>query len=242
MRKWYYVLLLFVACAKENIATEEDIAIFGIWETNTTPSIRAVALKGDNFTPIPGQEFEVVFPDGETSLFEFINTEYVSVSQRTPQPGEALTLNWYRDEDTASVLVIMPPAIENLSVTNDTLQSTGQEECDIAWSAPGGSYEFAAKLECLELIPQPLPWSPGTFMQLYNGPQIATQLTLQPSNFSCFGSHELTISMLNDQLRDAFFFSLSDIRGLLKQGPDNVSGGKGFVSGISTKRIRIEIE
>jgi hypothetical protein len=28
----------------------------------------------------------------------------------------------------------------------------------------------------------------------------------------------------------------------LKNGPDNVSGGKGFVTGVSTKKILLEIE
>jgi hypothetical protein len=43
-------------------------------------------------------------------------------------------------------------------------------------------------------------------------------------------------------LLNAFFYDSSDIRGLLKNGPDNVSGGKGFVTGVSTKKILLEIE
>jgi hypothetical protein len=56
------------------------------------------------------------------------------------------------------------------------------------------------------------------------------------------GTHQLTITVLNDPLINAFFFDSSDIRGLLKNGPDNVDGGKGFVSGISTQKILLEIE
>jgi hypothetical protein len=48
--------------------------------------------------------------------------------------------------------------------------------------------------------------------------------------------------VLNDPLVNVFFFDSSDIRGLLKNGPDNVDGGKGFVSGISTQKILLEIE
>jgi hypothetical protein len=48
--------------------------------------------------------------------------------------------------------------------------------------------------------------------------------------------------VLNNELLNAFFFGSSDIRGLLKNGPDNVLGGKGFVTGISTKEILVEIE
>ena len=242
MRKWYSILLLFVACSPEKIGTDENVAIYGLWEAGEIPSIKALLLDSEGGSTVSNQSFELVYPDGERLPFVFTGSDYVSESERTPQPGDTLVLLWYRDRDTASVVIAMPPALNNVIVLNDTLQADGTEECRIEWEMDNPDFEFALRLECIELNPLPLPWSPGNFFQLYDGPQVATQLNLSAATFACYGTSELTISVLNDELRDAFFFDLSDIRGLLKQGPDNVIGGKGFVTGISTKKILLEIE
>jgi hypothetical protein len=43
-------------------------------------------------------------------------------------------------------------------------------------------------------------------------------------------------------LVDDFFFDPSDIRGLLKNGPDNIEGGNGFIATLSSYTVQIEIE
>jgi hypothetical protein len=242
MRKWYYILLLLVACSPEKIDTVENVAIFGLWKNDERPTIQALIVDGDAGIIVPNQIFELVYPDGESSTFTLNESVYVSVSERVPQAGEILRLFWYRENDTAFVEVEMPIALDDVFVSNDTLLTNGKEECRIEWSTPAIGLEYALRLECLESDPEPLPWSPGNFSQVYSGPQLGTELSLFPQSFAYFGSHVLTISVLNDELLDAFFFDLIDIRGLLKQGPDNVSGGKGFVTGVTTKRILLEIE
>jgi hypothetical protein len=233
---------MFVACAPEEIGTGEDVAIFGLWESGEKPTIKAVIVTGETEVAVPNQFMELVFPDGERASFKFLDQVYQLESERTPQPGETLQLEWYRQSDTAFAFVMMPPQPTNVVVTNDTIQSEADDESVISWSMEGAQSEFALRLECLELNALSLPWSPGDFLQLYSGPQVATQLTLSPQSFACYGSHQLTISVLNDELRDVFFFDRSDIRGLLRQGPDNVSGGAGFVSGVSTRKILLEVE
>ncbi len=242
MRKWYFIFLLLVACTPEKIDSTENVAIFGLWQTDETPSITAVLADGAVEAAVPNLSLELEFPDGERVPFGFIGMEYVLQSERTPQPGEELQLLWYKEDAVATVSVTMPPAITNLIVTNDTLQSTELNKCSIGWSAAGLEYEFALSLDCVELAPQPLPWAPGNFSQLYSGPQVATQLVLQPSAFGFYGTHELRVTVLNEELRDVFFYDLSDIRGLVKQGPDNVSGGKGFVAGVSSERVVLEVQ
>jgi hypothetical protein len=197
---------------------------------------------GDQTREVSGQSFELMFPDGEKAPFMLSGSSYMLQSDRLPQSGERLLLRWFQQHDTAVVIVDMPPAISNIMVINDTLQSSAANKCSIVWDGGTLGHEFALSLRCLESSPQPLPWMPGNFSQLYSGPQLEAQLTLQPSNFGYFGTHQLTISVLNDQLRDVFFFDISDIRGLLKQAPDNVSGGVGFVTGVSKASVVLEIE
>lgn len=242
MRKWYLILMILGSCTREEIGANEEVAIFGLWESGEKPIVKAVSVEGANDSAVPNQSMQLAFPDGETASFEFINQQYELESERTPQPGEKLRLLWFRDGDTAFVDVIMPAALSNLAVANDTIQSSGDEETFISWSTEEAESEFAFRLECLEPNPQPLPWSPGDFLQLNSGPQVASELTLSPQSFDCYGAHQLTISVLNNELRDVFFFDISDIRGLLRQGPDNVFGGVGFVSGVSTEKILLEVE
>jgi hypothetical protein len=244
MNRLLFILLLFLcACRPEGNVVEDNMAIFALWEVGEKPTIQAVLFNEQAYQNNPNQSFSMVFQDGETAGFFESGDRYELQSSRTPQAGERLTLYWIREGDTASVVVEMPPAITNIIVENDTLQQTNpNDECSIEWSVASVDVEFALRLQCLEENPQLLPWAPGTFQQLYSGPQIAAQLVLQPGSFSCMGTHQLTITVLNDPLINAFFFDSSDIRGLLKNGPDNVVGGKGFVSGISTQKILLEIE
>ncbi len=242
MSRILFFLFLFSACTAEKVGTSEDVVIFGLWVAGEKPSIQAVLPSSNNVAVAPNELFELLFPNGETAPFVFNGHEYALASERSPQPGEDLRLNWFRRDDTATVFVTIPPSLSNVTITSDTLQSVSQNESTIDWTAPDSQHEFAWKLTCIEPDPEPLPWFPGTFAQVNSGPQVATQLVLQPTSFGYYGTHELTISVLNEELRDAFFFDLSDIRGLLKQAPDNVSGGTGFVTGVSTKRILLEIE
>jgi hypothetical protein len=242
MRNWIYIFVLFVGCSPEKIGPSENVAIFGLWEAGETPVIQALLLDGDQSASVPNQVFELVFQNGERSVFRFEGSEYVNDSQRVPEAGESLRLMWYRENDTAYVDIEMPPSITDVLVSNTTLSASGTDDCLVEWSMPEPGLECAFSMECLELQPNPLPWSPGNFSEQFRGPQVATELLLTPQSFSCYGSHALTISVLNDQLLDAFFFDLSDIRGLLKQGPDNVLGGKGFVAGVTKTKIILEIE
>lgn len=242
MRKWYVILFFISSCSAEKMDNSENVAIFGLWESGEKPTIHAVIVDGDSKSVASNQSFELIFPDGETYPFISNGQSFVLQSERTPQPEEILKLLWYRESDTAFATVSMPPAIENLVVINDTLQEGDDVECEVDWTMQDTELEFAFRLESLEQNPQLLPWSPGNFLQFYSGPQLASQLTLQPQSFAAYGSYRLTISVLNDELRDIFFFDPSDIRGLLRRGPNNVVGGKGFVAGVSVAKIPLEIE
>ena len=243
MKYRLYFLLMLCACRPEPMDEFDDIAIYGMWVANEKPTIDVIDFSAEENQAAANQFLVLTFGDGQRFPFALVGERYELLSERTPLPGERLMLEWFRDNDTAHVVVEIPPAITNLMVDNDTLLAFGAEECSIQWNVPPtGDLEYALRMECLESNPQLLPWAPGNFQELYSGPQVTGQLMLQPQSFSCLGTHQLTITVLNDALLNAFFFDSSDIRGLLKNGPDNVSGGKGFVAGVSTKRILLEIE
>jgi hypothetical protein len=136
----------------------------------------------------------------------------------------------------------MPPVIENVTLERDTLHVLQNESSSMEWEIAPGEFEFALKLQCVESQPLPILNSPGSFNTNYGGPQVSSSIELDTDDFSYYGSHQITISVLNEPMVDVFFFDPSDIRGLLKNGPDNVDGGNGFIATISSHTVSLEIQ
>ena len=243
MKGWIYIaFFLLGACTIERDRTQENIAIYGAWVAGESPKIQALIFDNEKYTPADDQEFELVFPDGEMGRFIRTTDYYELQTERLPVAGEHVVLNWLNGNDTARVFVEFPAQVEVLVIQNDTLSVAGNTGSLIEWSVPTEGVEYALQLECTEEQPIPLPSGPGNFADLHNGPQVSSQIELDVAAFSFYGSHRLTISVLNEDLFGLFFFDPFDIRGLLKNGPDNVIGGKGFISATTMVEIPLEIE
>lgn len=241
-RFFIYLLVLFCACRRAEISSEDNVAIYGVWAAGETPEINAWKVDGNSVEPAQSQQFELVFPDGEKALFQEEFGHYRLQSTRIPQPGEKLTLYWLLHQDTAIATVYLPQVPQILTQLEDTLDVSLNESVFIEWNVPNEAHECALRLECLESIQVPAGESPGNFIELFEGPQAQSELTLEGSAFTFLGRHRLTISALNDPLLDVFFFDPSDIRGLVNNGPDNVIGGKGFVGGTAKAEVYIFVE
>jgi hypothetical protein len=87
-----------------------------------------------------------------------------------------------------------------------------------------------------------LSGTPVDFSANHSSPQVSPNIELSMDDFSYFGTHELMITVLNEAMVDIFFFDPSDIRGLVKNGPDNVEGGNGLISTISSHSVILEVE
>jgi len=241
-RALYITCLLFCSCIGKQDLTEQEKAIYGLWVAGESPRIQAVFFQNNEYRIAEDEQFELVFPDGEIGRF-YRNEDYYELqTERRPQAGERVVLNWLKDNDTAHVVVLYPLQASILMLQNDTLSSTGATSSFVQWAIPSEGAEFALQLECTEEQPIPLLTGTGNFTELYNGPQVASQIELNADAFSFYGSHRLRISVLNDELLSLFFFDPSDIRGLLKNGPDNVIGGKGFVTATATTDVLLELE
>lgn len=242
MKNFMYILLLLMACRKEPERLDPDTAIYGLWVAGEMPKIQVVDFVDDGVVLAENEFMELIYPDGERANFVPVGDTYELQSERFPAPEERLVLNWYQQGDTASVVVDMPASPIQVLVQNDTLVVGQPEGALVQWVAPMENYEYALRLDCLEENKVPLPWSPGNFGQLFSGPQIATQAALPIGAFSFYGAHKLTVTVLNESIVDVFFFNESDIRGRLRNGPNNVSRGRGFVAGVSTMKVFLEIE
>jgi hypothetical protein len=237
----YILCFLLCACKSQKEDLKDNSAIFGNWKAGQTPVIRAVFFDGSEVGDALNHQFELEFADGERATFSQVEDEYVLQSSRVPLPGERVMLRWFLDSDTAFALVEFPPKPLFGNTLPDTLAVTQSQNALINWDV-SGEYEFALQLQCLEENPVPLPISPGNFEAQFAGPQVSNQLSLSAESFSYFGYHRLTVTVLNDDLLDVFFFDPSDIRGLLENGPDNVVGARGFITGISTNERIVKVE
>jgi hypothetical protein len=244
MKKLLYVLLLIpIACRRDVPEADDNTFIFATWEVGRKPFIEAV-LWNDGVSSIAADEqFELIFPDGESASFALSNEIYQLQSSRNPASGEQLELKWFRKNGSiAHAHVQMPASIQNVTVQRDTLHIGQNESTTIEWEMDSDAYEFALKLQCIESAPLPIAGSPGSFDSNYSGPQVSRSVNLDKDDFLFFGTHELTISVLNEPMVDVFFFDPSDIRGLLKNGPDNIDGGNGFIATTATHTVLLEIE
>jgi hypothetical protein len=137
----------------------------------------------------------------------------------------------------------VPPPIELLTMSNSTvsLSSPGTVASILSWTELDSRYAYALKLECLEANPDSIDQTPGLFEARNNLSQLQSQLVLLKDDFTFLGLHRLTVYAFDAELEDLFFYDPADIRGLLRTPPDNVTGGMGYVTGVSKFVVEIQI-
>lgn len=139
----------------------------------------------------------------------------------------------------------IPPAIYSTFLTDDTVQisSVGNFAGLLQWTSLDDSkYSYVVKLENVEDMKVEIPIEGGQFSSRFSGPQLESQLILQKTDFQFFGRHLLNVYAIDREFESVFFFDAADFRGFLRNGPDNINGGKGFITGVSTFSVEIFIE
>jgi hypothetical protein len=132
--------------------------------------------------------------------------------------------------------VKMPPAISVINESPDTvwLSSPGSVAGLLSWTALDNSkFSYVFRLQSIEENPSVIGNNGGFFENRYNGPQLSPQLLLLKSDFKFYGKHKLSIFTIDREFDALFFYDASDLRGLLKNSPENIDGAAGFVTGVS---------
>ncbi len=139
----------------------------------------------------------------------------------------------------------IPPAIHSTFLTDDTvfISSPGNFAGLLQWNALDNSrYSYVVRLENIEDVKVEIPFVGGQFASRFSGPQLEPQLVLQKTDFKYYGRHLLNVYAIDREFESVFFFDAADFRGFLRNGPDNVDGGKGFFTSVSTFSREIIIE
>jgi hypothetical protein len=229
-----------MACNKEPDPSEslERCALYAVFETGKTPQADVVCADGD----ANSNGLRWLWSDGSMDAFVEANNHWTLDSERLPQPGEAVLLQWDGTHGTTDVLLEFPPAIVLESLSADTLFLEQNQPIDVQWTDLGDDYEYVLSLQCLEEDAAPIDMIPGNFDALHNGPQVGNTLSLEAQNFTFLGTHRLVIYALNRAFTDVYFFDPSDIRGLLKMPISNLPGSNGYVMSVTAREVTIEVE
>jgi hypothetical protein len=183
--------------------------------------------------------------DGLSIKLESNGTEYADATGFVLQPDSTYEL-FLEDSElnlTLSGEVTMPPAIGQIGSFAENISMGGPIVIgELLWnSLNAAEYSYILKLENLEPVKVEIPQEGVRFESRFAGPQVSASALLYKTDFTYYGQHRLTVYAINRELEGVFFYDSADIRGALKNGPDNVQGGNGFVTGVSSFSIDLTV-
>jgi hypothetical protein len=244
-------LIVFAGCKAPELSElrNDELAITSILSTeNEVVSVQLFSLSQDGKSTLPVSDAVVQIHDdsGVDVPLTFIGTRYEAGADFTIIPERTYTVRAISgDNRILEGVAEIPPAIalSSIDLTTISIGSGGDVATGLSWtSLNSGKYSYILQLECLEENPQIIPQENyGQFTTRFGLPQLNAQATISKSDFTYYGQHRLTVFAMDRELDAIYFYSASDIRGILAAGPDNVSGGKGFVAGVSTFSIDLNV-
>ena len=248
-----FSLFLFIGCTDieiDDLITEHPV-LNAVFEQSKKPQqIRYFEI------PLIGQSAEVFRPaviriiaeDNSAVILNEDNNVYSTQEDFIFQSGLTYRIEVKDSKSGAESFasVTIPPAIQVLIQEMDTihLSDPGNQAGLLQWNSPDpNKYSFSVRLENLEENPVLINQNPsGLFQSRFEGPQLEPFLSLFKSDFLYQGHHRLTVVAIDREFEAMFFFDAADLRGILQNGPDNVMGGNGFVTGVSSFAVDLWIE
>lgn len=237
-------LLFLLCCSKSDIdeLLKNSPVLSGVLVGGQKPDgISYIELpSAENGIPKPRiASIRILSENNDEVLLDFNGSDYYSNEDFVFQNDKTYRMNVSDEaaQNSATVTVRIPPAIDLVSLDNDTVhvEEIGNLACLAEWTALDiAQYSYVLKLENIEKTKVELPIEGGLFSSRYTGPQLEAFFQLKKSDFSYYGQHRLTVYAIERDFESVFFFDASDLRGLLRNGPDNVYGGNGFVAGVSS--------
>ena len=251
-----FVSILLLCCAVCCKTPDRDELIV------QSPVLAGILVGGEHpkdirFFELPHSDTDAIIPRNATISISSENAEVESLNLEggvyATQEGYLLqhdsvyklTVVDLATTHTLSAETRIPPAILSTFLTDDTVHISSPENFAgvLQWTSLDDSkYSYVVKLENVEDMKVEIPIEGGQFSSRFSGPQLESQLILQKTDFQFFGRHLLRVYAIDREFESVFFFDAADFRGFLRNGPDNVNGGKGFVSGVSTFSVEIFIE
>ncbi|MDZ4823183.1 MAG: hypothetical protein SH856_06975 [Flavobacteriales bacterium] len=233
----YSLLLLFSSCWKNE---PREVVVAGIMEEGVAmDTLQLLSFPFSTSSTL--NESYAMITDDENNIYPFFysNGYLINItSSLVPESGKAYDLKVFSGSDILESTAIIPPGIDFNSLNTDTFTVDPDNPNEAAfflnWNDVAG-HSFILKLENLEENPSPLPYAESGLFETYYGlPVLGSNAIMVANFFSHYGHHRLTVYCIDRQYEEIFFYSPSDFRNLVTEGPTNIQGGKGFFTGVSS--------
>jgi hypothetical protein len=257
MKKLFYILLIIIcSCTKtsEDYSAEETPVLIAVLKGNQPISdIQFLLFNDQQNAPkdIVTNELNIAKQNEPSTNLTYSNGQYQSPSDFIIQNSSTYEIKGKYKGQNIEATCNIPPPISNLqSIENDTITINpdppiGLPSYILQWTAlDPAKYSYVLVLEVLENNPVAIPFSQeaGLFQSKYDGPTEIPGLTLFETDFKYYGLHKLTVYAIEKEFEDIYFYNPADKSGLLKNGPDNIVGAKGFVTGVSTFSLQLLVQ
>jgi hypothetical protein len=250
----FLLLIVFSGCDEKSLTElrSEQPVLTGIMVEGSSAS------KFRFFLLTPNMSGQLIAPESaEVSILDHVGVEW-SLQQESPaifsdpdqtllfESGNEYVLRAKYAEGELSAIVSLPAAVELLSLSNTQFtvepDEPGASAFQFSWENQT-EYSYVITVQPLDENPLISPFYPSTdFENQFGFPILEGQAILRASHFNYLGLHEVTIFAIDKAYEAVFFFNpVADIRSYLNAGPDNVSGGHGFVTGVSKTSFIVEI-
>jgi hypothetical protein len=257
MKKLFYILLILsCSCNKsgDEYSPEDTPVLMAILKGNQTVSDIQFILFNDQLNEpkdIVTSELSIAKQNEENINLSYNNGFYQSPTEFIIENNSTYTITGNYKGQNIEATCTIPPTISNLQgIENDTITINPDPPIGFAsyilqWTdLDPDKYSYATVLEVLEENPAVIPFSQesGLFQSKYNGPTEIPGLLLFETDFKYYGLHKLTVFAIEKEYEEVYFYSASDKSGILKNGPDNVLGAKGFVTGVSSFSLQLLVQ
>jgi hypothetical protein len=236
MRYSLFLVLLLCGCVKEEtlpswyvsgvVNPKENQRTIAVWNAESSDSSLWMQMQASGTMQGAGLSTDLL----RTNSGFLIPADFQLFSSTT------YTISCWLDGHELSTSFRVPALISSSDTSEIVLQTQSAPHV-VEWSmSDPEEYAFLFVLRPLDPNAQQSTLEGIRFEERYQGPQRGNTLELRPENFRVTGPHELLVYAIPLELEAVFFRNYIDIRGLVGIGPDQVSGGKGFVAGIARKR------
>jgi hypothetical protein len=151
------------------------------------------------------------------------------------------------DGSDVNASVVIPDDIhsvvgEALTYTID-LQQPERLAFQVIWNEVT-DHSYILTLENVEESPIAIPFADvegGRFAAQFDGPYSSTVANLLATDFKYYGLHKLKVYAIDKNYESFFFFNPANASNLVKSGLTNITGGKGFLAGVSSFTIDLNL-
>lgn len=248
LKTLFYIFLAAVlcSCAKDK-AQPTQYVLTGVLEAGKNPEqIFIYMFDGETRTEVKDALVVLSFESTSLLLAYEPNKGYcISQDLSLVTPGLKYTLRAQIGDNLLEASTEVPeiPVMLQMSPTSFVVDPNNPQGVvfSCAWDA-ADTLSYLLQLKSTELNPAIIPFQDGggKFLQSFSGPYDSNGLALVASDFEFYGGNKLSILAISPTYRNILLQPSTDDRNFLLNGPDNVVGGLGFFTAVSSTQVSLD--